>query len=205
MDAKKPSRLKQRNEAKILDAAQKVFAAGSYHGATIEAIAEMAGMSQPNLHNYFPTKAELYAAVLEQTLNTWLDLIDDLDPQGDPAAELSRYIAQKIELSRLHPEASRVFANEILQGAPVLKGHLKTRVRANVQHFAQVIEAWVAAGRLRRVDPYALVFMIWAATQHYADFAAQIKAVMDVPRLTAAHFTAAQSSISDIILRGLLP
>jgi len=202
---KPPSRLKQRNEAKILSAAQSVFAALGYHGATIEKIAERASMSQPNLHNYFKTKSDLYAAVLEQTLSIWLDLIDDVNPKGDPETELRRYIAQKVELSRLHPDASRVFANEILQGAPVLKSHIKTRVRANVQLFSDAIASWVAAGKLRPVDPYHLIFMIWASTQHYADFLAQIKAIMDVPRFTKSHFEAAEQTISRTILYGILP
>ena len=202
---KTPSRLKQRNEAKILDAAQGVFASLGYHGATIEKIAERAAMSQPNLHNYFKTKADLYAAVLEQTLSVWLSLIDDLDAQGDPSTELRRYIGQKVELSRLHPEASRVFANEILQGALVLKTHIRTQVRLKVHHFADVVSGWTATGKLRAVDPYHLIFMIWASTQHYADFLPQIKAIMDVPRFTRAHFEAAEASISEIILTGLLP
>lgn len=201
---KKPSRIKQRNEARILDAAQHVFAANGFHGATIDAVAERAGMSQPNLHNYFKTKSALYAAVLEQTLGLWLELIDDLDADGDPGTELRRYIAQKMEASRQFPEASRVFANEVLQGAPVLKVHLKTRTRDNVRQFAAVIEAWVAAGKLRPVDPYHLIFLIWAGTQHYADFSAQIRLIMDVPKLTKGHFAAAEASICEIIVGGLL-
>jgi TetR/AcrR family transcriptional regulator len=203
--AKLPSKLKQRNEAKILEAAQHVFAAYGFHGATIDKVAERAEMSQPNLHNYFKTKADLYAAVLDQTLSVWLELIGDLDADGDPAEELRRYIGQKIELSRQFPEASRVFANEVLQGAPVLKPYIKDRVRSNVQHFSNVINGWIAAGKLRPVDPYHLVFMIWASTQHYADFMPQIKAVMDVPRFSKAHFKAAEESICAIILQGLLP
>lgn len=197
--------LRIRNEARILDAAQHVFAAFGYHGATIDKVAERAQMSQPNLHNYFKTKADLYAAVLEQTLTLWLGLIDDLDAAGDPATELRRYIAQKMELSRQHPEASRVFANEILRGAPVLKPHLKTRVRQNVRHFAEVIDGWIAVGRLRQVDAHHLIFMIWSSTQHYADFLPQIKAVMDVPRLGRGDYERAGESISAIILDGLLP
>jgi TetR/AcrR family transcriptional regulator len=199
------SRLKQRNTARILDAAQHVFAAYGYHGATIDKVAERAGMSQPNLHNYFKTKADLYAAVLDQTLSLWLELIGDLDPAGEPGEELRRYIGRKMELSRQFPEASRVFANEVLQGAPVLKAMIRTRVRDNVHLFAAAIEGWVAAGKIRSVDPFHLVFLIWSATQHYADFGAQIRAIMDVPKLTKAHFAAAEESICEIILRGLTP
>ncbi|ESQ77710.1 TetR/AcrR family transcriptional regulator [Asticcacaulis sp. AC402] len=197
------SRLKQRNTAKILDAAQHVFATYGYHGATIDKVAARADMSQPNLHNYFKTKADLYAAVLDQTLSLWLDLIGDLDPAGEPQEELRRYIGRKMELSRQFPESSRVFANEVLQGAPVLKVMLKTRVRDKVRLFAEAIDGWVAAGKIRSVDPYHLVFLIWSATQHYADFGAQIRVIMDVPKLTKVHFEAAEESISEIIVRGL--
>ncbi len=200
----KRSPLRMRNEARILDAAQHVFAAEGYHGATIDRIAARADMSQPNLHNYFKTKADLYAAVLERTLDVWLGLVDRLDAAGDPAVELRRYIVRKMELSRQHPEASRVFANEVLRGAPVLRPHLQTRVRQNVAHFREVVDGWIAAGRLRPVDADHLVFLIWGATQHYADFLPQIKAIRGVPRLSKDDFDRAAASIATIVLNGVI-
>lgn len=202
---RKRSALRIRNEARILDAAQQVFAAEGYHGATIDRIAARADMSQPNLHNYFKTKADLYAAVLERTLDVWLGLVDRLDADGDPVVELRRYIVRKMDLSRQYPEASRVFASEVLRGAPVLKPHIKARVRQNVAHFREVVDGWIAAGRMRQVDAEHLVFLIWGATQHYADFLPQIKAIRDVPRLSKADFDAAADSIATIILDGVRP
>jgi len=199
------SPIRVRNEARILDAAQHVFAAEGYHGATIDRIAARAQMSQPNLHNYFKTKADLYAAVLERTLEVWLGLVDRLDASGDPAVELRAYIVRKMDLSRQYPEASRVFASEVLRGAPVLKPHIKARVRGNVAHFREVVDGWVAAGRMRPVDAEHLVFLIWGATQHYADFLPQIKAIRDVTRLSKADFDSAADSIARIVLNGVLP
>lgn len=199
------SALRMRNEARILEAAQHVFAAYGFHGATIDRVAERARMSQPNLHNYFKTKAALYAAVLDQTLDIWLSLIDNLNTSDDPATGLRRYISQKMAMSRQFPDASRVFANEILRGAPVLKPQIRGKVRDNVEHFRQVIDNWVADGKLKPVDAYHLIFLIWGATQHYADFQAQIKMILDVPRLAKADFDAAADSICAIVLDGLLP
>jgi TetR/AcrR family transcriptional regulator len=201
----KRSPLRVRNAARILDAAQHVFAAEGYHGATIDRIAARAEMSQPNLHNYFKTKADLYAAVLERTLDVWIGLVDHLDANGDPAVELRRFILQKMDLSRQYPEASRVFATEVLRGAAVLRPYIKTRVRQNVAHFREVVEGWIAAGRLRPVDAEHLIYLIWGATQHYADFLPQIKAIRDVPRLSKDDFDRAAQSIADIVLNGLLP
>jgi len=205
MSEKKKTRIKIRNEAKILDAAQKLFAAHGFHGTTIEKIAEAADMSQPNLHNYFKTKADLYKTVLSNMLEIWLDPLNSLDVEAEAEVELRRYITQKIEMARLYPEASRIFAGEMLRGAPVLSAHLKGDVRDKVLAFSQVIDSWVKQGKIRPVDPIHLIFMIWGTTQHYADFLPQIRAVLGVPRLNKGHFDAAAESICAIILEGVKP
>ena len=128
-----------------------------------------------------------------------------LDSQNDPAKELANYISEKVEMSRRFPTASRVFANEILQGAPILEDTLKTELRDIVAQKVCVIRHWIDTGRLADIDPYHLLFLIWAATQHYADFLPQVKAVLDVKRLTKENFAQIDRSLCDIIVRGVLP
>ena len=198
------TRIQLRNEARILDAAQDVFATYGYEGSTIDEVADRAGISKPNLHYYYKRKKDLYLAVLRRTLEIWLIPLRELDRNGDPALEIGNYIAQKVDLSRKFPAASRVFANEIVQGAPFLKGYLRKELRAVVKRKAAVIQHWVDQGKLTPVDPYHLIFLIWAATQHYADFAPQVKAVMNVPRMTQGHFRKIEQSLSRIILQGVL-
>jgi TetR/AcrR family transcriptional regulator len=198
------TRIQLKNEERILDAAQEVFATYGYQGATIDEVAERAGISKPNLHYYFKRKRDLYLAVLRRTLEIWLVPLRELDPTGDPSVEIGNYIAQKVQLSRRYPAASRVFANEIVQGAPFLKGYLQTQLREVVERKTAVIQHWIDQGKLAPIDPYHLIFLIWAATQHYADFVPQIKAVMNVPRLTQAHFRKVEQSLSRIILHGVL-
>jgi TetR/AcrR family transcriptional regulator len=202
---RKKTRIQERNETRILEAAEEIFAEYGFHGATIDKVAEKADMSQPNLHHYYRRKSDLYAAVLDRTLEIWLEPLMTLDRNGEPRDELSRYIAQKIELSRKFPFASRVFANEIIQGAPILKHKLQTTLRTKMAETTQVIEHWISNGKISKVDPYHFIFMIWAATQHYADFLPQVRAVMGVSRFTKAHYEAAEKSICDIILNGVLP
>jgi TetR/AcrR family transcriptional regulator len=198
------TRIRLKNEGRILDAAQEVFATYGYHGATIDEVADRAGISKPNLHYYFKRKRDLYLAVLRRTLEIWLVPLRELDRTGDPAEEIGNYIAQKVQLSRRFPAASRVFANEIVQGAPFLKGYLQTNLREVVERKAAVIQHWIDEGKLAPIDPYHLIFLIWAATQHYADFIPQIKAVMNVSRLNQAHFRKVEQSLSRIILHGVL-
>lgn len=198
------SRIQARNEKRILDAAQEVFAVYGFHGATIEKVAEKAAMSKPNLHYYFKRKTDLYIAVLRRTLKTWLTPLVGLDVDGDPREELSRFIRMRVDMSQRSPVASKVFASEMLQGAPFLQDYLETELRAQVERKSDVIRKWIADGKLRPVDPYHLIFLIWAATQHYADFQPQIKAVMDMPRLDRNYFANVSDSLIQIILDGAL-
>lgn len=203
--ARKRTRITVENEEKIIDAAQSVIAEYGFHGATIDRVAEKAGMSKPNLHYYFKTKTDLCKAVLRRTLDIWLASLAKLDPEGDPETELSTYIIEKVEMARRHPMASRVFANEILRGAPLLQDYLKKDLKKIVNRKARVIERWIDEGKLMPVDPAHLIFLIWAATQHYADFQPQVKAVLGVNELTPQHFRKIEQSLCAIILRGVLP
>lgn len=202
---KKRTRIQREKEERILDAGLKVFSAFGFRGTTVDQIAEKAGMSKPNLLYYYRRKHDLYLAVLNRTLEMWLDPLEEIDVNGDPKVEISRYISRKIESSKLYPEASRLFIGEILQGAPLLKPVLETRVRKLVDTKAKVFEAWIADGKLANIDPYHLIFMIWSATQHYADFETQVNAVLPEDRRGDAVFADANEFVNAVILNGILP
>jgi len=171
------TRIGEANAVRILDAALTVFSTFGYHGARVEQIAAAAGMSKPNLLYYFRSKDALYTAVLERTLDMWLEPLRGLDASRDPFDALPEYIANKLEASRRDPAASRMFAMEIIQGAPHLSPVLSGRLKCLVDAKAAIIEHWIAEGRMAPVDPRHLLFSIWATTQHYADFAVQVRAV----------------------------
>ena len=172
------TRIQAKNRQAILDAALELFSTYGYRGATLDQIAARAGMSKPNLLYYFPRKEAIYRALLENTLDAWLEPLARLDPDGDPAEEIRRYVVEKLAMSRDNPKASRLFATEILQGAPAIGGFLRGPLKALVDEKAAVIRGWAERGLIAPVDPYHLIFMIWAVTQHYADFDVQIRAVL---------------------------
>ena len=188
------TRIQQRNTEAILDAALEVFSSQGFRGATLDRIAERAGLSKPNLLYYFPTKAAIHEALLAGLLDTWLDPLRALDPEGDPVEEVLTYVRRKLEMSRDLPRESRLFANEILQGAPVVGPTLGTHLKALVDEKAAVIAGWAEAGRIAPVDPHHLIFSVWALTQHYADFDVQVRAVLGTDQTpfdaAEAHLTA---------------
>ena len=190
------------NRERILGAAEKVFARAGFNGATMAAIADAAGLPKANLHYYFGSKPELYREVLAGTLHDWLAPMDGLESAADPRRALDTYIRTKMAMSAARPDASRVFANELLHGAPVLGDLMRSELRAMVRRKSAVIDGWIARGRMAPVDATHLFFTIWAATQTYADFDVQVRAVLGRARLTARDHQRATDHVVSLILRG---
>ncbi len=194
--------IRQTNEALILLAAERVFAGAGFGGATMAAIAEAAGLPKANLHYYFGAKQDLYRTVLARTLKDWLLPAQVITPDADPRQAIEAYIRAKMALSEQRPHASKVFANELLHGAPVVKTLLATELRDLVRAKAAVIQGWISQGRMAPVNPVHLFFTIWAATQTYADFDVQVRAVLGHTELSAQDHATATEHVVSLILRG---
>ena len=173
-----PTRIQKDRQARILEAGLEVFSADGFGGATVDAIARVAGLSKPNLLYYFPSKDAIYRALLDRLLQNWLDPLRALDPEGEPVEEVLSYARHKLHLARDFPRESRLFAGEILRGAPILLDVLEGELREILDEQAAIIGGWMAAGRLAPSDPHHLIMSIWALTQHYADFEVQVRAVL---------------------------
>lgn len=201
---KRRTRIQEEREAVILEAALEVFANHGFRGATIDQISEQAGMSKPNLLYYFPTKDAIHRLLLDRLLDTWLDPLREIDPEGNPLTEIQSYIRRKLEMARDYPRESRLFANEILQGAPRIGEELKD-LKNLVDEKVKVIEDWIARGRLAKVDPYHMIFSIWATTQHYADFDVQVRTVLGKQRAGEGRFEDAARYLDQLFVSGLKP
>jgi TetR/AcrR family transcriptional regulator len=195
-------RKRKDNEARILKAAEEVFATAGFSGARTAAIARRAGVPKANLHYYFGTKEALYRRVLENILEVWLQMGDSIRAEAEPAAALAAYVAAKVEHSRRRPFASKVFANELLHGAPQIRGYLRHELKRWVEAKTAVIDGWVAAGRLAQVPAKHLFFLIWAMTQTYADFDVQVAAVLGRARVAPGDYQDATALITRLILKG---
>jgi TetR/AcrR family transcriptional regulator len=195
--------IREANETRLLDAAETIFAKRGFSGATTAAIAARAKLPKANLHYYFRTKEDLYRAVLANVLGPWMNELDRFTPEREPAEVFAEYIAAKMRWSQTRPNASKVFANEILHGAAFLDGYLSRDLRQRVERYADVVRHWIKLGKMTPIDPTYLVFQLWAMTQHYADFEAQVCAVLGRNKLSDADFAAASASIATLVLRGL--
>lgn len=202
---KAPTRIQREKQDLILEAALDVFSLHGFRGATIDQIADAAGMSKPNLLYYFRRKEDIHKRLMVEMLDIWLAPLRELDSNGDPIPELRSYIRRKLEMSRDFPRQSRLFANEMLQGAPRILDVLEGDLRRLVDEKARVIEGWMEAGKINRTDPYHLIFSIWATTQHYADFDVQVRAVLGPARGGEGRFEDAARFLENLYMYGLVP
>lgn len=200
----KRSIARKAQESRILEAAEILFAQYGYNGVSIEAIAEQAGLSKQNMLYYFPSKEYLYHHVLKDVLDLWIDKMALFEQAGDtPASKLRSYILGKLELSRLRPNGSKIFANEIINGAPYIKEYLQQKLLPKLDTDIALVKQWITDGLMDSVDPYHLFFSIWATTQTYADFSTQIALVMHKDSLETTDYEDAGRFLTHTILKGV--
>jgi len=197
------SSIREENERVILAAAEAEFAEQGFGGATMAAIAARAGVPKPNVYYYFPTKERLYRAVVERVLNEWLEAASSFDTSDDPAEALTSYIGAKMDLARAMPLGSKIWASEIMRGAPAIQDFLDTTLTQWVRSRERAVRRWIADGKLKPIEPRVLLYMIWATTQQYANAAHEI-ATLEHGALGDAAFERAKRQIVETILSGVV-
>ncbi|MEQ9136517.1 MAG: TetR/AcrR family transcriptional regulator [Thalassobaculum sp.] len=201
--SRRRGRIGERNRRRILTAAERVFARRGYQGATLDEIAKESMLPKANLLYYFKSKQALYHAVVSDILEAWLAALGEISVDDDPADALTGYVERKMALSRERPEGSRVFAMELITGAPVIGEYLRGALRDWVERQGAVFRVWQRRGMMADLSPEHVFFAIWAMTQTYADFSPQVTAVLGVDRLEEADYRLAVGTVTAIILRGL--
>jgi len=194
--------IRQKNKTIIFSAAKKEFVTYGFKGASIKRMAERANIPRANIHYYFKDKTDLYQQLLSNIIAVWNRDYDTLDADNDPKQALSAYIRAKVMHSKDDPDASKIFASELIHGAPVLNDYLHSDFKVWLGSKVTVIESWVEQGKIDKVNPQHLLFLIWSSTQHYADFNVQVVAALNKDAMDDDDFEAVVSSLTQIILKG---
>ncbi|WP_447556235.1 TetR family transcriptional regulator C-terminal domain-containing protein [Vreelandella sp. EE22] len=189
-------------EQTILNAAEHEFAQHGYRGTSLQAIADRAGLPKANVLYYMGSKEALYLKLLNKMMMRWNAVLEDITPQSDPREVLSNFIRTKMMLGQRYPEGSRLFAAEILAGAPFLNDYLEGELREWVASRAVVIRQWAAQGKMDDVDPWFLIFLIWSSTQHYTEYSAQVNAILGRERLSDEDIAGVTGFLEQVILKG---
>ncbi|WP_120994522.1 TetR/AcrR family transcriptional regulator [Stutzerimonas urumqiensis] len=196
------SSIRERNQELILRAASEEFAEKGFAATKTSDIAQRAGLPKPNVYYYFKSKENLYREVLETIIEPLLDAAEPFNQPGEPGDVLRAFIRAKIRISRDHACASKVFANEIMHGAPHLSHERVAQLNAQANHNIARLQGWIDEGLMAPIDPRHLMFSIWAATQTYADFDWQITTVTGKASLDDSDYEAAAETIIRLVLKG---
>lgn len=202
-ETRNKTRIQRKNTKAILDAALDVFSQNGFRGSTVDQIAQAAGLSKPNLLYYFPSKEAIHKELLSGLMDLWLEPLHKLDSDGDPVEEVVDYVLRKLDMARELPRESRLFANEIIHGAPRIMDLIQGELRDLVVEKSQVLQGWIDEGHLAPYHPHHLIFSIWATTQHYADFDTQIRGILQDD--SNRHFADAKLFLRDFYRRALTP
>ncbi len=202
---KRITRIQREKRENILEAALDIFSSYGFRGATVDQIAVCAQMSKPNLLYYFSSKDDMLHSLLDRLLENWLAPLREFDGEGEPLEEIKKYINRKLEMARDYPRESRLFASEILQGAPHMQEILGLQLKHLVDEKVAVIQDWIDQGKLAHCNPYHLIFSIWSTTQHYADFDAQLRALLGNERYSETRFDDARQYLEVLFVHGLTP
>ncbi|MEE1673523.1 TetR family transcriptional regulator C-terminal domain-containing protein [Agarivorans aestuarii] len=194
--------IRKDNLKQILEVAENLFAQNGYSATTIAAIAAEANLPKANVLYYFKTKEALYKGVLSQLLVVWMSHMDEMTADNHPKLALRQYILQKMTLSKEHPNASRIFAAEILHGAPYLREQLATELKQQFDKTCQVFREWIAKQWMDPINPEHLLFMIWSSTQAYADYAVQSSMMMDKEKLEESDYEEGVEFLTRMVLKG---
>ncbi len=199
---KTTGQIRIKNQQAILAAAAEEFAVHGFKGTSMNSIALRVGLPKANLHYYFSSKEGLYVEVMRNILELWDSAFSSLRAEDDPATALAEYIRAKMEFSRRQPQASKIFAMEIISGGECMAEHFNHNYQEWFRGRAAVFQAWIEQGKMDPIDPVHLIFLLWGSTQHYADHSSSICRVSGRTRQTKEDFAKATANLTQIILKG---
>ena len=197
-------KIRERNQRKILKAATEIFSRKGFDGTRIAEIAERSGLPKANVYYYFASKEDIYTAAISHLIESWDKALEHISPEREPADALGAYVRAKLEYSRRNAAESRLFANEIIRGARFLNRKNRKHMQEVTERHAEVVDHWIAQGRLKTVDARHLFIMLWAATQFYGDFEPLVCDALNKTKLAVSDFDAAAETITRVVLDGLI-
>ena len=145
----------------IVRAAAAAFGEVGYRTATLDAIAERAGLSKVTLYRYVSSKEELLSLVVERTIATFRQGLRDIVEQRRPAEEtLRRIVRFQVELLTENLAFLTVFFAEE-SGLPAPMAAQAARAKREYDRtIERVVREGIEAGRLRPLPPTLVVFGI---------------------------------------------
>lgn len=196
------SHIRHQNKQRILAAAEQEFVKHGFKGTTMQTIADKANLPKANVHYYFKSKKNLYKQLLTQIINSWNTGLANITPDSDPEPVLREFIREKIKQTFANKNHAKLFALEVVQGAPHFGEFINTEMKQWVDTKTAIMQTWIDAGKLKVNDPLQLLIWIWATTQRYAEFEMEILALQGKTQYDQKDIAKVSQELENFILRG---
>lgn len=200
-----PARAGSDANARILAAAETLFAEHGFDAASMNAIAERAGVSKANIFHHFSSKDALYQAVLRNACNATTQQLKSMAAQsGAIASNLTEFAEGHLQSILEHDQFARLILREILSDMP--KERLKVAQQVFGENFSglvKILRRGQEKNELRSdIDPAVVATLLVGANVFF--FQAR-NVFRHFPEVDFANEPARYSRmVVDILLRGLL-
>jgi len=194
--------IRAQNQAVILAAAEEEFVLKGFGGATMQSIADRAELPKANIHYYFKNKKNLYQVVLHSIIQEWNDGLVTMTVDSNPKVVIEKFVRTKLRQAFAHPNRHKLFALEVIVGAPHLHDFMSSTMKEWALDKAKVMKIWHEQGKISIADPLQLLILIWATTQRYAEFETEIVGLMGKDNYDEQDEARAAEFLVPFILRG---
>lgn len=152
---------KQVHRTRLLEAAAAEFAAGGVDGANVNRISRAAGLAQGTIYNHFPSKRDLFLAVVREASAQAAAGVGAVPDEAPTAERLMAILESDAQWVRDHEDFARVLVREALAGDPRFQPEIVEAAAPFVERVAEIMAAGVERGEVRddlAVDELALLF-----------------------------------------------
>ena len=194
-------------EARIFDAALRVFARKGRDGARMQEIADEAGIHRPLLHYYFRTKQQLYEAVARRMFSQFLETFDAPPGAGTFADTLRAFIDHYVDTVNEHQSMAMWIVAENMAGNPLL-GEMLARAfeteGSPQRSMEQAIDRAMESGEIRPVSPKQLMLTVVSACVFFFVALPTVKMMNPLAREDFEAFVAQRKAhVFDVLYYGL--
>ena len=153
----------------LLEAARRVFGTRGFEHATMDAIAEEAGVAKGTIYLYYPSKQAIHDATFAAG-TAELTALTDARVQAAPStkAAIAAFVHARVAYFQDHPDYFRMYVSEvsrIVTDRAPRKGVCRAALDTHTRALQGVIEQAVARGDVRPVDPAATAMAVFDLTR----------------------------------------
>jgi TetR/AcrR family transcriptional regulator len=193
------------SRAVLLEIAARQIGVHGFARTTFRGIAAEAGVSYGSVQHHFPTKKQLWSALVEEVLLPAHRASRPVSTEHDIRRVLTEKVRARVEAAVLRPGLSAAILTDTSEGAEGRLRELASVLRPDREAEREMLRMAIAAGMVRGVDELAVMAIMGVALTTLSSAKPAMAALLDLDMDDAATRERLAEGIADILLLGLLP